>query len=98
MLSEAQFYAIYGNYSVLIEKLSSKVVEFQKRNKNANVDEQLKMIENLQYLQDMFHKLYHTLLLIDGKQGDMFAERKKLLDKIARLEIENKNLKESIRL
>jgi hypothetical protein len=98
MLSEQQFYAIYGDYSVLIEKLSSKVVEFQKRNKNTNVDEQLKMIETLQFLQDMFHKLYHTLQLIDGKQGDMYAERKRLMDKINRLEKENSDLKENIQI
>ena len=98
MLSEQQFYAIYGDYSVLIEKLSSKVVEFQKRNKNINVDEQLKMIETLQFLQDMFHKLYHTLQLIDGKQGDMYAERKRLMDKINRLEKENSDLKENIQI
>lgn len=98
MLSEAQFYAIYGNYSVLIEKLSSKVAEFQKRNKNANVDEQLNFIKELQFLQDMFHKLYHTLQLIDGKQGDMFAERKRLLNKIAILEKENNSLKENLKL
>jgi len=96
MLSEAQFYAIYRDYSTLIEKLSSKVLEFQKRNKNAIVDEQLAMIRNLQYLQDMFHKLYHSLQLIDGKQGEMFAERRRLLDKILSLQKENDNLKNNI--
>jgi len=96
MLSEAQFYAIYRDYSTLIEKLSSKVLEFQKRNKNAIVDEQLAMIRNLQYLQDMFHKLYHSLQLIDGKQGEMFAERRRLLDKIVSLQKENDNLKNNI--
>jgi len=96
MLSEAQFYAIYCDYSILIEKLSSKVLEFQKRNKNAIVDEQLAMIRNLQYLQDMFHKLYHSLQLIDGKQGEMFSERRRLLDKIVSLQKENDNLKNNI--
>jgi len=96
MLSEQQFYYIYADYSKLIERLLNSLNEYQKRNPLIDVTEQLEVIRNVQYLQDMFHKLYHTILVIDGKYGEMFAERKRLLDKLVSLQKENDQLKTNI--
>lgn len=96
MLSEQQFYFIYADYSKLIERLLNRLNEYQKRQPLADVTEQLEFIREIQYLQDAFHKLYHTILLLDGKQGEMFAERKRLLNKIVSLENENEILKQNI--
>ena len=96
MLSEQQFYFIYADYSKLIERLLNRLNEYQKRQPLADVTEQLEVIRNVQYLQDCFHKLYHTILIVDNKQGEMFAERKRLLDKIVSLQSENEQLKNNI--
>ena len=61
------------------------------------IPEQEKFIEDLEYLKDLFHKQYHWMLLIDNKQGEVFAERKRMLEIISKLTIENNQLKTNIK-
>ena len=97
MLSEQQFYEIYTIYSEIIDNARERIITYKKQHKIALIPEQEKFIEDLEYLKDLFHKQYHWMLLIDNKQGEVFAERKRMLEIISKLTIENENLKQSIK-
>ena len=96
MLTEQQFYYIYSDYCVLIQKLSDKLHSYKLSNPNADVTEQFEFISKLIYLKESFYKLYQLCLLLDGQQGKWSGEKQRLLQRIFELEKENENLKNNI--
>ena len=96
MLTEQQFYYIYSDYCVLIQKLSDKLDFYKLKNPNADVTEQFNFIRKLIYLKDSFYKLYQLCLLLDGQQGKWSGEKQRLLQRIYELEKENESLKNNI--
>ena len=98
MLTEQQFYYIYSDYCVLIDKLSNKLYSYKLKNPSADVTEQFNFISKLIYLKDSFYKLYQLCLLLDGHQGKWSGEKQRLLQRIYELEKENENLKNNINI
>ena len=96
MLTEQQFYYIYSDYCVLIDKLSNKLYSYKLKNPSADVTEQFEFISKLIYLKESFYKLYQLCLLLDGQQGKWSGEKQRLLQRIFELEQENENLKNNI--
>jgi hypothetical protein len=50
MLTEQQFYYIYSDYCVLIQKISDKLDAYKLKNPSADVTEQFEFIRKLIYL------------------------------------------------
>lgn len=98
MITENEFYRVYSEYGVLISKMREKLLEAIKRDKNRDYSEQWQSIETLENLQNLYHKMYHFIQITDSQSGKALLERKKLLDKITRLEIENESLKTNLNL
>ena len=96
MLTEQQFYYIYSDYCVLIDKLGDKLDSYKLKNPKADVTEQFEFISKLIYLKETFYKLYQLCLLLDGQQGKWSGEKQRLLKRIYDLEMENNNLKNNI--
>ena len=96
MLSNAEFYVNYNDYSVMIDSMREKLLEAIKRDKNRDYSKQWETIETLQRLQALFHLMYHNQQTIENDSGKVMIERKKLLDKNGALERENANLKQEL--
>lgn len=98
MITERDFYDYYTDYDVLITSMNEKLLEAQKKNPYLDMDKPLQKINMLRRLQNVFHKMYHEVRIIDTREGNVLFERDKLLKRISQLEKENKELKENIRL
>lgn len=98
MITNNEFYAIYTDYGILIDKMREKLLEAIKRDKNRDYTEQWHSIETLEKLQTLYHKMYHFMQIVDNQSGKLLMERKQLLDKLVRLEKENESLKQNLNL
>ena len=96
MLTNAEFYVNYADYSNLIDNMREKLLKAIGTNGNKDYSEQWKMIETLERLQNLYHLMYHSQQQIEVESGKVLVERKKLMDKILSLQRENDNLKGQI--
>ena len=96
MITNDQFYVYYTDYTVLIDEMNSKLWEAQKRNPLADYRISEKNINNLMFLRELFHVMYHDQQTIENDSGKVMIERNKLINRIHRLEKENENLKKDI--
>ena len=96
ILTDTQFYKLYGSFEYLITEIEIKLLEARKRALKGNFKDAEDKIEILKSLRNAFHQIWHNQFIIDNNQIKVIQERQKLLSKIITLEIENKNLKENI--
>lgn len=98
MITQAQFYVYYTDYTLIIDSMNEKLMEAKKRNPNANYSFQEKTIKTLEFLRLLFHQMYHDQQSIENDSGKIIQERHNLIEKCARLEKEINNLKENLSL
>lgn len=105
MMRQDEFDHIYYQYMDLKISMLEKVTEYRIKNPDRDASEQLKIIDRVDYLGAMIHKLYHITLQSGIAHGDFMGERERLLQlhanekyrmkqKISDLEKENEELKE----
>lgn len=97
ILTDTQFYKLYGSFEYLITEMEIKLLEARKKALNGNFNDAEDKIEILKNLRNAFHQLWHNQFIIDNSQIKVIQERQKLLSKIITLEMENKSLKENIK-
>lgn len=97
ILTDSQFYKLYGSFEYLITEMETKLLEARKKALNGNFNDAQDKIEILKSLRNAFHQLWHNQFIIDNSQIKVIQERQKLLSKIITLEMENKSLKENIK-
>lgn len=97
ILTDTQFYKLYGSFEYLITEMEIKLLEVRKKALNGNFKDAEDKIEILRNLRNAFHQIWHNQFLIDNNQIKVIQEREKLLNKIIILEMENKYLKENIK-
>lgn len=97
ILTDSQFYKLYGSFEYLITEMEIKLLEARKKALNGNFNDAEDKIEILKSLRNAFHQLWHNQFIIDNSQIKVIQERQKLLSKIITLEMENKSLKENIK-
>lgn len=98
MLTNAEFYANYADYSNLIDNMRNKLLRAIGANGNKDYSEQWKTIETLERLQTLYHQMYHDQQTIDNQSSKIMLERKKMADKILSLENQLNELKKNITL
>ncbi len=98
MITNAEFYVNYADYSNIIDNMREKLLKAIGGNGNRDYSEQWKTIETLERLQNLYHQMYNEQQSIESESGKVLLERKRLLDKIIRLEKENEHLKQNINL
>lgn len=105
MMRQSEFDFIYYQYMELSLSMTIALGEYKIKNPTKDVSDRVNILEKIDYLGKMIHKLYHMNLNAGLAHGDFIAERKRLLDlhctekyhmrkKIADLEKENAELKE----
>ena len=108
-MRQDEFWHIYSEYLDLAIGMTIKINEYKLKHPEADVSEQLKIVERVGYLGAMIHKLYHMNLQANMAHGDFIAERKRVMDeagkvnyrlkkRVEELEKENAKLKESIKV
>ena len=97
-LKESEFYAFYGTYEYLITEMDIKLLDAKFKLPNGNFLDAEHKIKSLEKLRDLFHSMYHEQIKNQNNDGKVLFERAKLLKYISKLEMENKNLKENIKL
>lgn len=97
ILTDSQFYKLYGSFEYLITEMEIKLLEARKKALKGNFNDAEDKIEILKNLRNAFHQLWHNQFIIDNSQIKVIQERQKLLSKIITLEMENKSLKENIK-
>jgi predicted nuclease with TOPRIM domain len=98
MLRDTEFYANYTDFTLLIDNMREKLLKAIGTNGNKDYSEQWKMIESLERLQNLYHLMYHSQQQIEIESGKVLLERKKMMDKIYRLENELTELKKNIKI
>ncbi len=96
MLTNAEFYVNYADYSNLIDNMRDKLLKAMGKDGAKDYSEQWKMIETLERLQILFHQMYNEQQIIETNSGKVLIERKRLTDKIIALEKQNEELKKNI--
>jgi len=96
MLTNAEFYVNYADYSNLIDNMREKLLKAMGKDGKKDYSEQWKMIETLERLQVLFHQMYNEQQIIETDSGKVLIERKRLTDKIIALEKQNEELKNNI--
>ena len=97
-LSDSQFYALYGTYEYLILEMELKLLDARKKVLNGNYKDAEDKIEMLKVLRNSFHQMWHDSLTDLNLTLKTIQERERLLRKIAILERENNNLKQTLQL
>ncbi len=97
ILTDSQFYKLYGSFEYLITEMEIKLLEARKKALKGNFNDAEDKIEILKNLRNAFHQLWHNQFMVDNSQIKVIQERQKLLSKIITLEMENKFLKENIK-
>jgi hypothetical protein len=97
ILTDTQFYKLYGSFEYLITEMEIKLLEARKKALKGNFNDAEDKIEILKSLRNAFHQIWHNQFIIDNSQIKVIQERQKLLSKIITLEMENKSLKENIK-
>lgn len=97
ILTDTQFYKLYGSFEYLITEMEIKLLEARKKALKGNFNDAEDKIETLRKLRNAFHQIWHNQFIIDNSQIKVIQERQKLLSKIITLEMENKYLKENIK-
>lgn len=96
MITNAEFYVNYADYSNLIDNMREKLLKAIGKDGSKDYSEQWKMIETLERLQILFHQMYNEQQTIETESGKVLLERKKLMDRILNLERQNEELKKNI--
>jgi hypothetical protein len=97
ILTDTQFYKLYGSFEYLITEMEIKLLEARKKALKGNFNDAEDKIEILKSLRNAFHQIWHNQFMVDNSQIKVIQERQKLLSKIITLEMENKSLKENIK-
>ena len=97
ILTDSQFYKLYGSFEYLITEMEIKLLEARKKALKGNFNDAEDKIEILKSLRNAFHQLWHNQFMVDNSHIKVIQERQKLLSKIITLEMENKSLKENIK-
>lgn len=91
MITENQFWNIYAEYAQLETAMQEKIIAWSNKNPlsiPANMLEynrQMEFVAKIEYLKGVFHKQYHYMIVLSGASGQIFSERKRMLDEIALL-------------
>lgn len=90
MMSEQQFWNIYAEYAQIESALLEKIIAWSNKNplSGSNMPEynrQMEFVGKIEYLKEIFHKQYHYMIVLSGQSGQIFSERKRMLDEIAEL-------------
>lgn len=96
MITNAEFYVNYADFSNLIDNMRDKLLKAIGTNGNRDYSEQWKTIETLERLQNLLHQLYNEQQMIETESGKVLVERKRLMDRIINLERQNEELKKNI--
>ena len=97
-MTNDEFYGVYATFDKIIIRHEEKLLEAIKRDKNRDFSEQQEVIDTLLYLRGCIHRLYDESLKLKNGQIEVVIEREKLLNRILRLESENKTLKQNIEI
>lgn len=95
-MNDSEFYYYYGRIGYVIAEMELKLLDFQRRNKDLDVSKSQENIDYLKTVQIRFHYLWHENYKQLQQTGVELIERERLLNRITKLEIENKLLKENI--
>jgi hypothetical protein len=93
-----EFYRVYATFDKIIIRHEQKLLQARKKDFNKDFSEQQEVIDTLIYLRGCIHRLYDENLKLKNGQIEVVIEREKLLNRILRLEAENKTLKQNIEI